>query len=179
MRGKLFLKGLPLARMVDRRLAIDLDLFSRGGMRVLDKIERQDYDVLARRPHISKAERVRLLLGTLARRGVCEGRMTVTLERSYEHCRQVARSRARNFYYSFVLLPTPQRNAMCAIYAFMRYCDDLSDERRGGARRGRRSNTGARNSTRRSTAASAGTPAGRRFTTPCSASASRTSTSTR
>jgi phytoene synthase len=49
------------------------------------------------------------------------------LERSYEHCRRVARSQARNFYYSFVLLSKPQRDAMCAIYAFMRYCDDLSD----------------------------------------------------
>ena len=45
---ELFLEGLPLAGMVDRRLAIDLDLFSRGGMRVLEKIEQQDYDVLAR-----------------------------------------------------------------------------------------------------------------------------------
>ena len=34
--------------MVDRRLALDLDLFSRGGMRVLDKIEQQDYNVLSR-----------------------------------------------------------------------------------------------------------------------------------
>jgi phytoene synthase len=49
-------------------------------------------------------------------------------ERSYEYCRRVARRRAKNFYYSFVLLSRPQRNAMCAIYAFMRYCDDLSDE---------------------------------------------------
>jgi phytoene synthase len=49
-------------------------------------------------------------------------------ERSYEYCRRVARRRAKNFYYSFVLLSKPQRNAMCAIYAFMRYCDDLSDE---------------------------------------------------
>jgi phytoene synthase len=40
----------------------------------------------------------------------------------------VARTRARNFYYSFVLLSRAQRNAMCAVYAFMRYCDDLSDE---------------------------------------------------
>jgi phytoene synthase len=40
----------------------------------------------------------------------------------------VARTRARNFYYSFVLLDNAQRDAMCAIYAFMRYCDDLSDE---------------------------------------------------
>jgi len=50
------------------------------------------------------------------------------VERSYEYCRRVARRRAKNFYYSFVLLSRPQRNAMCAIYAFMRYCDDLSDE---------------------------------------------------
>ncbi len=64
---QLFVKGLPLARRVNRRLAIDLELFSRGGMRVLEKIERQNYNVLARRPHITKAERVWLLMGTLAR----------------------------------------------------------------------------------------------------------------
>jgi phytoene synthase len=58
--------------------------------------------------------------------------MTVT--ESYAHCRNVARTQARNFYYSFVLLPNAQRDAMCAIYAFMRYCDDLSDE--PGAARG-------------------------------------------
>jgi len=63
----LFVEGLPLIGMVDRRLALDLDLFSRGGLRVLDKIERQDYDVLRVRPAISKFERARLLLGSLAR----------------------------------------------------------------------------------------------------------------
>ena len=64
---ELFLEGLPLSRMVDRRLALDLDLFSRGGLRVLEKIARRDYDVLAARPAVSKTERVRLLLGSLAR----------------------------------------------------------------------------------------------------------------
>jgi squalene synthase HpnC len=64
---ELFAEGLPLSSMVDRRLALDIDLFSRGGMRVLDKIAEQDYDVLSRRPVISKAERVWLLLGSLAR----------------------------------------------------------------------------------------------------------------
>ena len=64
---ELFLTGLPLARMVDRRLSIDLELFSRGGLCVLDKIEAQGYDVLSQRPKISKLERVRLLVGTLAR----------------------------------------------------------------------------------------------------------------
>ena len=64
---KLFLEGLPLTGMVDRRLAVDIELFSRGGMRVLDKIAAQGFDVLARRPAISKTERVWILLGTLAR----------------------------------------------------------------------------------------------------------------
>lgn len=50
-----------------------------------------------------------------------------TLEESYSYCRRVARREARNFYYSFLLLSKPQRDAMCAIYAFMRQSDDLSD----------------------------------------------------
>ncbi|MGH9559291.1 MAG: squalene synthase HpnC, partial [Bryobacteraceae bacterium] len=65
---ELFLKGLPLAGRVDRRLAIDLELFSRGGLKVLEKIERQDYNVLAARPAVSKIERVGLLLGAIGRR---------------------------------------------------------------------------------------------------------------
>ncbi len=64
---QLFIAGLPLNRMVNKRLAVDLELFSRGGMCVLDKIEQQGYDVLSRRPKISKIERVSLLVGTLAR----------------------------------------------------------------------------------------------------------------
>lgn len=52
----------------------------------------------------------------------------VTLEQSYRYCRDIAKKRAKNFYYSFLLLEKPQRDAMCAIYAFMRYCDDLSDD---------------------------------------------------
>jgi len=65
-----FLKGLPLADQVDRRLAIDLDLFSRGGLKILEKIERQDYNVLRARPAISKLERVTLLLGAVTRRAL-------------------------------------------------------------------------------------------------------------
>jgi len=64
---ELFLEGLPLARTVNCRLAFDLDLFSRGGLRVLRKIERQGYDVLRQRPHVSKVERVTLLLGSMVR----------------------------------------------------------------------------------------------------------------
>ena len=63
----LFVEGLPLSSKVNRRLALDIDLFSRGGMRVLDKIEELNYGVLSRRPVISKGERVRLLVASLAR----------------------------------------------------------------------------------------------------------------
>jgi phytoene synthase len=52
----------------------------------------------------------------------------MTVEESYQYCIRIARGRAKNFYYSFVLLSAQQRKAMCAVYAFMRYCDDLSDE---------------------------------------------------
>src|SRR5260370_12380870 len=54
--------------------------------------------------------------------------MTPSLQESYRYCRAVARHRAKNFYYSFLLLPRDERDAMCAVSAFMRYCDDLSDE---------------------------------------------------
>ena len=54
--------------------------------------------------------------------------MAVSLQESYAFCRHVAKTRARNFYYSFILLSEEQKNAMCAMYAFMRFCDDLSDE---------------------------------------------------
>ncbi len=64
---RLFLEGLPLAGMVGRRLALDVELFSRGGLRVLEKIERQDYDVLARRPVITRSERGWLVLRSLSR----------------------------------------------------------------------------------------------------------------
>ena len=63
----LFLKGLPLIEMVDRRFALDLELFSRGGLKILQKIRNQRYNVLKRRPQISKAERVRILLQCLPR----------------------------------------------------------------------------------------------------------------
>lgn len=52
----------------------------------------------------------------------------MTVAESYVYCERIARTRAKNFYYSFVLLSVSQRRAMCAVYAFMRYCDDLSDD---------------------------------------------------
>jgi len=57
-----FARGLALPAMVDRDLAIDLQLFSRGGQEILNAIERQHFDVLARRPVISKPRKLRLVL---------------------------------------------------------------------------------------------------------------------
>lgn len=51
-----------------------------------------------------------------------------TVEESFAYCRATARSRARNFYYSFLLLPKEERDAMCAVYAFMRRSDDITDD---------------------------------------------------
>ena len=50
------------------------------------------------------------------------------LARAYKTCRAIARREARNFYFAFVALPAPRRNAICAIYAFMRQADDLADD---------------------------------------------------
>ncbi len=50
------------------------------------------------------------------------------LEEAYAECRRIARREAKNFYYAFVALPKARRNAICAIYAFMRKADDLSDD---------------------------------------------------
>jgi squalene synthase HpnC len=57
-----FARGLPLVKMVDRELAIDLELFSRGGQEILNAIERQGFDVLRARPEISKSRKLMLVL---------------------------------------------------------------------------------------------------------------------
>jgi squalene synthase HpnC len=56
-----FRRGLPLADRVDRQLAIDIELFSRGGQGILDAIERQQFKVLGRRPALSKTRKLALV----------------------------------------------------------------------------------------------------------------------
>jgi squalene synthase HpnC len=74
---RMFAEGLPLIGLVDRELAVDLDLFSRGGLEILHAIERRQYDVLTARPVISKTRKlglvVRALYGKLMP-GVSRGR---------------------------------------------------------------------------------------------------------
>ena len=50
------------------------------------------------------------------------------LAMAYSVCAGIARTSAKNFYYGFTVLPRPKREALCAVYAFMRRCDDISDD---------------------------------------------------
>ena len=64
----LFYRGLPLIERVPAAVRVDVDLFARGGLAVLGKIERQDYNVWRRRPRLAKWEKGMLLLGAAWRR---------------------------------------------------------------------------------------------------------------
>jgi squalene synthase HpnC len=147
----LFAEGLPLARMVDGRLRIDLEMFSRGGLAVLDAIETSGYDTLHHRPSIGKAKQAHLLGWTLVKQLLprkpadgpsSSGISAVTghpsstdppqedtaIAASYEECHRIARAARSNFYYAFYLLPKPKRDGLAALYAFMRLVDDVADE---------------------------------------------------
>jgi phytoene synthase len=50
------------------------------------------------------------------------------MDAAYSVCRSIVRAEAKNFYYGFLVLPREKRDALSAVYAFMRHCDDLSDE---------------------------------------------------
>ena len=54
--------------------------------------------------------------------------VTAEVQAAYATCRAIARKKAKNFYYAFIALPASKRDAICAVYAFMRHADDLSDD---------------------------------------------------
>jgi phytoene synthase len=54
--------------------------------------------------------------------------VTAEVQAAYATCRAIARKKAKNFYYAFIALPATKRDAICAVYAFMRHADDLSDD---------------------------------------------------
>ena len=146
----LFNEGYPLAKMVESRLSIDLEMFSRGGRAVLDAIERSGYDTLHHRPSISKAKQVRFLGRSLLAHLLASARAEspqappksqaaeapVSIEStgpseiaaSYAECHAIARAAHSNFTYAFLLLPRAKRDGLAALYAFMRLVDDVADE---------------------------------------------------
>src|SRR5208282_5058383 len=66
--------------------------------------------------------------GARRRRKVAVSEHPLQLQAAYSVCRHIARSAARNFYYGFLVLPKPKRDAISAVYAFMRRADDISDD---------------------------------------------------
>jgi len=145
----LFAEGLPLAKMVDGRLSVDVEMFTRGGLAVLEAIEANGYDTLHHRPAVSKMKQAALLVRALLSHltspdaipaetppAVAGARLAVSdsplyLAQSYEACHRIARASRSNFYYAFYLLPKPKRDALAALYAFMRLVDDVSDDEHG------------------------------------------------
>jgi squalene synthase HpnC/squalene synthase HpnD len=157
----LFYAGLPLTQRVERTLRIDLELFSRGGLAILDAIEKSGYNTLALRPALTKGTKLRLLGRALASRTFSAGAdrdvslIAATAEsaapasrvaevpkfpsagvvpraeairESYVECNRIARDARSSFYLAFFGLRREKRNALCALYAFMRLVDNVSDE---------------------------------------------------
>ena len=140
---ELFARGMPLAQSVSGKLRVDLEMFSRGGLAVLEAIEKEGYDTLHLRPAVSKGKQARLLgralfsqfrPGNAKAVAVAEPPAstsqvgTLSAAQSYEACTRIARASHSNFYYAFFLLPKHKRDALCALYAFMRLIDDVADE---------------------------------------------------
>ncbi|HXN74333.1 MAG TPA: squalene synthase HpnC [Candidatus Acidoferrales bacterium] len=154
----LFSAGLPLAQTVERFLRVDLEMFSRGGLAILDAIESSGYNTLAHRPAVTQWTQMRLLAGTLASRAFSRktnlpaelqtatsvecarpitsssgaeaviGADSEAIAASYAECARIARESRSSFYLAFFGLRKEKRNALCALYAFMRIVDNVSDE---------------------------------------------------
>ena len=152
----LFAAGLPLAQRVDRALRIDIEMFSRGGLAILAAIESSGYNTLENRPVLTKWTQVRLLGRALGSRvlagatldpgtsppgtisapkasstavAASSAEVTQAIAASYAECNRIARAAHSNFYLAFFGLPREKRNALFALYAFMRLVDNVSDER--------------------------------------------------
>ena len=150
----LFDEGFPLAKRVAGKLRIDLEMFSRGGLAVLEAIEKNGYNTLQHRPSVSKAKQARLLGRVLLSQlfSAKDDSPTVgagyalpapkdadaaSIAQSYQNCHDIARAARSNFYYAFYLLPKPKRDGLAALYSFMRLVDDVADEGTDVARKQR------------------------------------------
>jgi squalene synthase HpnC/squalene synthase HpnD len=151
---RLFDEGRALAGRVERTLSIDIELFGRGGIAILDAIEDSGYNTLERRPALTKWSKLRLFgqaFGSRAFQSSNGGSAyrdprshenkprpsppgnpprsaELNVTESYAECNRLARASRSSFYWAFFGLRKEKRNALCALYAFMRLVDDVSDE---------------------------------------------------
>jgi squalene synthase HpnC len=150
---ELFRAGLPLVRRVDLSLRTDIELFSRGGLAILDAIAVSGYNTLTDRPVLTKRAKLgllgRALLWKVRGGTVSDERAkasvgskdavrpsrepisrptSLSTDRSYAESNRIAREAHSNFYLAFYGLPKEKRNALCALYALMRLVDNVSDE---------------------------------------------------
>jgi squalene synthase HpnC/squalene synthase HpnD len=150
---ELFDAGLPLVRRVDASLRVDIELFSRGGLAILDAIEACGWNTLEGRPALTKWTQLRLLaralsgkfLGTsfvtshdgarveVSAPGMLRGEEAAAadskaISASYAECNRIARAAHSSFYLAFYGLRKEKRKGLCALYAFMRLVDNVSDE---------------------------------------------------
>ena len=166
---ELFAVGLPLAARVDKTLRTDIELFSRGGLAILDAVEKAGYNTLEHRPSLTKWTQVTLLARALGSRmwlqasrdesgavaqpprpaahaagstetpavapaqsasaaSASAANNAEAVRASYAECHRITRAAHSSFYLAFYGLPKEKRQALCALYAFMRLVDDVSDE---------------------------------------------------
>jgi phytoene synthase len=154
---RLLHEGLRLTALVAPRLQREVWLFARGGLAILDRIAAQGFDVLRARPSVPARAKLGLVLRAAflprpyrgARAAIsspatngaiaCQtpaARLQARdpeIESAYAFCRDVAKRSSSNFYPAFRLLTAPRRDALCAVYAFCRFVDDLADESEGQA----------------------------------------------
>ena len=126
--------GQKLAERVPSELRFSISLFAAGGLAILNAVRKQDYNVWAQRPTLSKVDKLRIassewLRSKTGRGGDGETHLAAKsdIATSYALCRQLVRCSASNFAWAFWLLPKRKRMAMYALYAFLRRTDDLGD----------------------------------------------------
>ena len=121
-----FHRGLPLAKRVDRQA---------GTRHRTVQPRRTRHSPRHRAPRLRRAEVAACNLQTAQDSAAGTGRPgkfavsqhPLQLRAAYSVCRHIARSAAKNFYYGFLVLPSRKRDALSAVYAFMRHADDISD----------------------------------------------------
>lgn len=133
---ELFQQGKALLEKVRPELRRQLRLTWLGGTTILAKIEAAGYDVFRSRPKLTRTDFLRLYWKARAPLEAREDGAPLSVF-SPRRQRHLTNARATNFYYAFVFMPRPKRQAIEAVYAFARRGDDLADGNLRGEERER------------------------------------------